>query len=148
MSSIPCVRESTAPPSTDNCARPIVVTVEQQTPDDPSIRIHASMMRSGKNQFLVRRMNRLRSDHQVIQVLNTTSPNVYIYTGFGHQTIPDEHRDIIREAIPSAAERLTGQRYSGRIESGTEHLVERLGWITVRYFTDDGSTWNTAASLG
>ena len=130
-----CVRESTAPSSTDNCSRSIVVTVEQQTPDDPSIdpRFDDAFWQ----EFVFGQKDEpFTLDHQVIQVLNTTSPNVYIYTGFGHQAIPDEHRDIIREAIPSAAEQLTGQRYSGRIESGTEHLVERLGWITVRYFTD------------
>ena len=98
--------------------------------------IHASMMRFGKNLFSVRRISRLRSTIKSFEVLNTTSPNVYIYTGVGHQVIPDEHRDLIREAIPSAAEQLTGQRYTGRIESGTDHLVERVGWITVRYFTD------------
>ena len=130
-----CVRESTAPPSTDNCSRPIVVAVKQQTPDDPSIdpRFDDAFWQ----EFVFGQKDEpLTLDHQVIQVLNTTSPNVYIYTGFGHQAIPDEHRDIIRKAIPSAAEQLTGQRYSGRIRSGTEHLVERLGWITVRYFTD------------
>ena len=131
----PCVRESTAPPSTDNCARSIVVTVEQQTPDDPSI--DSRFDDAFWQEFVFGQKDQpFTLDHQVIQVLNTTSPNVYIYTGFGHQVIPDEHRDIIREAIPSAAEQLTGQRYSGHIESGTEHVVERLGWITVRYFTD------------
>ncbi len=131
----PCVRESTAPPHTENCARSIVVTVEQQTPDDPSI--DSRFDDAFWQEFVFGQKDQpFTLDHQVIQVLNTTSPNVYIYTGFGHQVIPDEHRDIIREAIPSAAEQLTGQRYSGRIESGTEHVVERLGWITVRYFTD------------
>ena len=112
-----------------------MVTVEQQTPDDPSIdpRFEDAFWQ----EFVFGQFSRPNTiDHHVIQVLNTTSPNVYIYTGLGHQVIPDEHLDIIREAIPSAAEQLTGQRYSGRIESGTEHLGERLGWITVRYFTD------------
>ena len=132
-----CVRESTAPPSTENCSRPIMVTVEQQTPDDPSIdpRFDDAFWQ----EFVFGQFSQPNTiDHQVIQVLNTTSPNVYIYMGTGHQVIPDEHRDIIRDAIPSAAAQLTGQRYSGRIESGTdtEYLVEKLGWITVRYFTD------------
>ena len=130
-----CVRESTAPPSTDNCSRDIEVTVEQQTPDDPSIdpRFDDAFWQ----EFVFGQKDQpFTLDHQVIEVLNTTSPNVYIYTGVGHQVIPDEHRDLIREAIPPAAEQLTGQRYTGRIESGTEHLVERVGWITVRYFTD------------
>ena len=130
-----CVRESTAPPSTGNCSRTIVVTVEQQTPDDPSIdpRFDDAFWQ----EFVFGQKDQpFTLDHQVIEVLNTTSPNVYIYTGVGHQVIPDEHRDLIREAIPSAAEQLTGQHYTGRIESGTDHLVERVGWITVRYFTD------------
>ena len=130
-----CVRESTAPHGSEHCSGGIVVTVEQQTPDDPSIdpRFEDAFWQ----EFVFGQFSRPNTiDHQVIQVLNTTSPNVYIYTGLGHQVIPDEHLDIIREAIPSAAEQLTGQRYSGRIESGTEHLGERLGWITVRYFTD------------
>ena len=130
-----CVRESTAPHGSEHCSGAIVVTVEQQTPDDPSIdpRFDDAFWQ----EFVFGQFSRPNTiDHQVIQVLNTTSPNVYIYTGLGHQVIPDEHLDIIREAIPSAAEQLTGQRYSGRIESGTEHLGERLGWITVRYFTD------------
>ena len=129
------VRDSTAPISSEHDSREIVVTVEQQTPDDPSIdpRFEDAFWQ----EFVFGQFSRPNTiDHQVIQVLNTTSPNVYIYTGLGHQVIPDEHLDIIREAIPSAAEQLTGQRYSGRIESGTEHLGERLGWITVRYFTD------------
>ena len=130
-----CVRESTASGGTENCSRDIVVTVEQQTPDDPSIdpRFDDAFWQ----EFVFDQKDEpFTLDHQVIQVLNTTRPNVYIYMGTGHQVIPGEHRDIIREAIPSAAEQLTGQRYSGRIESGTEHLDERLGWITVRYFTD------------
>ena len=130
-----CVRESTAPPGTDNCSRQIVVTVEQQTPDDPSIdpRFDDAFWQ----EFVFGQKDQPSTlDHQVIEVLNTTSPNVYIYTGVGHQVIPDEHRDLIREATPSAAEQLTGQRYTGRIKSGTDHLVERVGWITVRYFTD------------
>ena len=129
------VRDSAAPRSSEHDSRKIVVTVEQQTPDDPSIdpRFEDAFWQ----EFVFGQFSKPNTiDHQVIQVLNTTSPNVYIYTGLGHQVIPDEHLDIIREAIPSAAEQLTGQRYSGRIESGTEHLGERLGWITVRYFTD------------
>ena len=96
-----CVRESTAPPSTDNCAKEIVVTVEQQTPDDPSIdpRFDDAFWQ----EFVFGQYSSPNTiDHQVIQVLNTTSPNVYIYMGTGHQVIPGEHRDIIREAIPSA----------------------------------------------
>ena len=129
------VRDSTAPRSSEHTSRRIVVTVEQQTPDDPSI---DPRFEDAFWQELVfgQKDDPFTLDHNVIQVLNTTSPNVYIYTGLGHQVMPDEHRDIIREAIPTAAEQLTGQRYSGRIESGTEHIGERLGWITVRYFTD------------
>ena len=95
-----CVRESTAPLGTDNCSRQIVVTVEQQTPDDPSIdpRFDDAFWQ----EFVFGQKDQPSTlDHQVIEVLNTTSPNVYIYTGVGHQVIPDEHRDLIREAIPS-----------------------------------------------
>ena len=73
----PCVRESTAPPSTDNCARSIVVTVEQQTPDDPSIdpRFDDAFWQ----EFVFGQKDEpFTLDHQVIQALNTTSPNVYI----------------------------------------------------------------------
>ena len=56
----PCVRESTAPPSTENCAKSIVARSNSRRRMIHPL-IHASMMRSGKNLFLVRRMSRLRS---------------------------------------------------------------------------------------
>ena len=129
------VRESTAARESEHDSGEITVTVEQPPPDDPSV---DPRFEDAFWQELVfgQKDDPFTLDHEVIQVLNTTSPNVYIFTGLGHQVIPDEHRDIIREAIPTAVEQLTGQRYSGRIESGTEHIGERLGWITVRYFTD------------
>ena len=118
----------------EQCSKGIQVTVPPPTPDssaDPRFD-DAFWQELVFEQF----SNPFTLDQKVIQVLNTTSPNVYIYTGFGHQAIPDEHVGIIRAAIPTAAEQLTGQRYTGRIESGTEHVSERVGWINVRYFTD------------
>ena len=120
-----CVRESTAPHGSEHCSGGIVVTVEQQTPDDPSIdpRFEDAFWQ----EFVFGQFSKPNTiDHQVIQVLNTTSPNVYIYTGLGHQVIPDEHLGIIREAIPSAAEQLTGQRYSAALNQGPSTSAK--GW--------------------
>ena len=144
-----CVRESTASGGTENCSRDIVVTVDQQTPDDPSIdpRFEDAFWQ----EFVFGQFSEPNTiDHQVIQVLNTTSPNVYIYMGTGHQVIPDEHRDIIREAVPSAAAQLTGQRYSGRIESGTdtEYLSRKVGMDHREVLYGRGWTWKLRVHAG
>ena len=72
------------------------------------------------------------------EVLETTSPNVYIRMGdpTGRRVVSIGQRDHIRRAIPRLAEQLTGQPYRGRIEDGLADR-EQPGWITVRFVTQE-----------
>ena len=67
-------------------------------------------------------------------VLDTTSPNVYIRNddSTGRIVVPYQHHNHMLEAIPRLATQLTGRPYRGRIESGNGDRTRR-GWITVQF---------------
>ena len=67
-------------------------------------------------------------------VLDTTSPNVYIWLGnaAGQRVVLGRHVTTMRRLIPRAMMQLTGHVYRGRVETGMEDR-KRLGWITVRF---------------
>ena len=68
------------------------------------------------------------------RVLDTTSPNVYIWLGdeAGQRVVAPRHVADMRRLIPRAMRQLTGHAYRGRIETGLQDR-KSLGWITVRF---------------
>ena len=76
----------------------------------------------------------------VSHVFGTTrSPNVYIVT----DEMPDGYADIIARRVPFVFWQVTGRRYNGRIERGSDEPL-RPGWINVTYSYGDrvcGLAW-------
>ena len=132
--------------SSFHCADIHAVTVEEPPtttpPDDPST-VDPRFDDLFWQDFVFAHMSIFQNPVQFSPVLNTTSPNVYIRTGdsTGQQVVPDQWRDAIRDAVPSLAWQLTGQRYSGRIESGIGDR-EQPGWITVRFVAEEDGDFN------
>lgn len=73
-------------------------------------------------------------------MLHSASPNVYVWQGASFV----EH---IRRAVPRLAEQITGQRYTGRIESGPEDR-ETAGWITVEFVAPAAAPKELRGSCG
>ena len=86
------------------------------------------------------------------RVLDTTSPNVYIWLGdeAGQRVVAPRHVADMRRLIPRAMRQLTGHAYRGRIETGLQDR-KSLGWITVRFVLREGDNADLecgAASVG
>ena len=82
-------------------------------------------------------------------VLDATSPNVYIRMGdpTGRRVVSYQQRDHMQRAVPRLVSQLTGSAYRGRVESGIEDRT-RLGWITVRFVTQEEEPEIAEAACG
>lgn len=88
-------------------------------------------------------------EDRFVLVLPTTSPNFYIRThdDDGFATFSRHQVSTMRRLIPRFVEALTGSRYSGLIEEGTQDF-ERHGWVTIMEATEPGAEWCGRAGVG